>query len=41
EDDRIWKCRNCGHIVIGKNAPEECPTCNHPQSYFEISAVNY
>ncbi|UKK75868.1 rubrerythrin family protein [Segatella bryantii] len=41
DDDRIWKCRNCGHIVIGKKAPEVCPTCNHPKSYFEISADNY
>ena len=41
DDDRIWKCRNCGHIVIGKKAPEVCPTCNHPKSYFEISAENY
>jgi rubrerythrin len=41
EGDRIWKCRNCGHIVIGPKAPDVCPTCNHPQSYFEISAENY
>ncbi|MCI1931382.1 MAG: rubrerythrin family protein [Clostridia bacterium] len=41
EDDRIWKCRNCGHIVIGKFAPEICPVCNHPKSYFEIKAENY
>lgn len=41
DDDRIWKCRNCGHIVIGKKAPEVCPTCNHPKSFFEISAENY
>jgi len=34
DDDRIWKCRNCGHIVIGKKAPEVCPTCNHPKSFF-------
>lgn len=40
-DDRIWICRNCGHIVIGKVAPEVCPTCNHPKSYFEIKAENY
>ena len=38
---KIWECRNCGHIVIGKAAPEVCPTCNHPQSYFEIKADNY
>ena len=38
---KVWECRNCGHIVVGKCAPEVCPTCNHPQSYFEISADNY
>ena len=38
---KIWECRNCGHIVIGPKAPDVCPTCNHPQSYFEISAENY
>lgn len=38
---KVWECRNCGHIVVGKSAPEVCPTCNHPQSYFEISAENY
>ena len=37
---KVWECRNCGHIVIEK-APEVCPTCNHPQSYFEIHAENY
>lgn len=37
----IWVCRNCGHIVVGKAAPEVCPVCNHPQSYFEIKAENY
>ena len=41
DGDRIWKCRNCGHIVVGKYAPEVCPVCNHPQSYFEIKAENY
>ena len=41
EGDKIWKCRNCGHIVIGKEAPAVCPVCNHPQSYFEIKAENY
>ena len=41
DDERIWKCRNCGHIVIGKFAPEVCPVCGHPQSYFEIKAENY
>ena len=40
-DIKIWECRNCGHIVVGKNAPEVCPTCNHPQSYFEVNAENY
>ena len=38
---KIWKCRNCGHIVIGKNAPEICPVCAHPKSYFEVKAENY
>ena len=38
---KVWECRNCGHIVVGTKAPEVCPTCNHPQSYFEISAQNY
>lgn len=41
DGEKVWKCRNCGHIVIGKQAPEVCPTCNHPQSYFEINAENY
>ena len=41
DGSRIWKCRNCGHIVIGNNAPDICPVCNHPQSYFEIKAENY
>ena len=41
DDERIWKCRNCGHIVIGKYAPEKCPVCDHPKSYFEINAENY
>ncbi len=41
DDERIWKCRNCGHIVVGKYAPKVCPVCNHPQSYFEIDAQNY
>lgn len=40
-DERIWKCRNCGHIVVGKYAPKVCPVCNHPQSFFEIDAQNY
>ena len=38
---KVWECRNCGHIVVGTNAPEVCPTCAHPQSYFEINAENY
>lgn len=41
EGDTIWKCRNCGHIVIGKEAPELCPVCSHAKSYFEINAANY
>ena len=41
DGDRIWKCRNCGHVVVGKYAPEVCPVCNHPQSYFEVKAENY
>ena len=41
DGDRIWKCSNCGHIVIGKKAPQICPVCNHPQAYFEINAENY
>ena len=38
---KIWECRNCGHIVVGKKAPDVCPTCAHPQSYFEVSAENF
>lgn len=38
---KIWVCRNCGHIVVGTEAPEICPVCNHPQSFFEIYAENY
>ena len=41
EGDVIWQCSNCGHIVIGKKAPEVCPVCDHPQSYFQIKASNY
>ena len=41
DGDKIWQCRNCGHIVIGKDAPKVCPVCNHPQSYFEIKKENY
>ncbi len=38
---KVWECRNCGHIMVGTKAPEVCPTCNHPQSYFEIHEENY
>lgn len=41
DDEKIWICRNCGHIVIGKKAPGICPVCAHPQSFFEIKAENY
>ncbi len=41
EGDCIWQCSNCGHIVIGKKAPEICPVCSHPQSYFQVRAENY
>jgi len=41
DGDKIWQCRNCGHIVIGKEAPKVCPVCAHPQSYFEIKNENY
>ncbi len=41
DGDAVWICRNCGHIVIGKQAPEVCPVCAHPQSYFEVKAENY
>ncbi len=41
EGDCVWQCSNCGHIVIGKQAPEVCPTCAHPQSYFELYKENY
>ena len=41
DGDAIWECRNCGHIVIGKQAPNVCPVCAHPQSFFEIHAENY
>lgn len=41
DGDCIWQCANCGHIVVGKKAPEVCPVCNHPQSYFQIEAQNY
>ena len=38
---KVWECRNCGHIIVGTKAPEVCPVCAHPQSYFEINAENY
>ena len=38
---KVWECRNCGHIVVGTKAPEICPICAHPQSYFEVNAENY
>ena len=41
DNDCIWQCSNCGHIVVGKKAPEVCPVCAHPQAYFEIKADNY
>ena len=41
DNDQIWKCANCGHILIGKKAPELCPVCSHPKAYFEIRAENY
>ena len=41
DGDVIWQCANCGHIVIGKQAPEICPVCDHPQSYFQVKAENY
>ena len=41
DGDMIWQCRNCGHIVVGKQAPEVCPVCAHPQAYFQVKAENY
>ena len=41
DEDQIWQCSNCGHIVVGKKAPEVCPVCSHPQAYFQIKAENY
>lgn len=38
---KVWECRNCGHIVVGTEAPEVCPVCNHPQAFFEVSEKNY
>ncbi len=40
-EETMWECRNCGHLVMGKKAPQVCPTCKHPQSYFEIRKENY
>ena len=40
-EETMWECRNCGHLVIGKKAPQMCPVCKHPQSYFEVRAENY
>ncbi len=40
-DETMWECRNCGHLVMGKKAPELCPVCAHPKSYFEVRAENY
>ena len=41
EGDAIWQCLNCGHIMVGKSAPEICPVCDHPQSYFQLKAENF
>ena len=41
DGDTIWQCANCGHIVVGKQAPEVCPVCAHPQAYFQVKAENY
>ena len=41
KDEKRWECRNCGHIVVGENAPEICPVCKHPKAYFEITAENF
>jgi len=41
DGDAIWQCRNCGHIVVGKQAPDVCPVCAHPQAYFQVKAENY
>ncbi len=40
-EETMWECRNCGHLVIGKKAPEVCPVCNHPKAYFEVRKENY
>ncbi len=41
EEETVWECRNCGHRFVGKNAPSVCPTCDHPQAFFEVNAKNY
>jgi rubrerythrin len=41
EDMQVWYCSNCGHLHIGKSAPQKCPVCSHPQAHFEIRATNY
>ena len=41
DGDMVWQCSNCGHVVVGKKAPEVCPVCAHPQAYFEVKAENY
>ncbi|MBQ9591874.1 MAG: rubrerythrin family protein [Paludibacteraceae bacterium] len=41
DGDKVWICRNCGHVVVGKQAPDTCPCCDHPQSFFELKAENY
>ncbi len=41
DGDMIWQCSNCGHIVVGRQAPEVCPVCAHPQAYFQVKAENY
>jgi rubrerythrin len=41
DEQKVWECRNCGHQMVGDKAPEVCPVCNHPQSYFEVLEKNY
>lgn len=41
DEEKVWECRNCGYVTIGKEAPESCPTCEHPRSYFEIQSSNF
>ncbi len=41
DGEKIWICRNCGHVCVGKSAPKVCPVCAHPQSFFEVKADNY